>query len=114
MSRTAHLFAGLGFTLLCAFWGLICFVWFISNAVGRDSVPGASIFDSSFLIIYLVAVGGLVCGLWLAFRSFRRAFRTPRCDLPAPSASAEAKRDLATSDEKLAHLVKRNSNDDVV
>jgi hypothetical protein len=109
MSRTAHFLLGLGILLLCVVWCFVCFVWFIGTAIGRDSVPGSSIHDSSFMAVYLVGGAGLVCGLWLALRSFRSALRT-HTDLPpqAPApATPEPQRDPKSQDERLAHLVKK-------
>jgi hypothetical protein len=108
MSRTAHFLVGLGILALCAVWCFVCFVGFIGTAIGRDSVPGASVYDSSFMMIYLVGGAGLICGLWLASRSFRRALRPPRLDEPpAASPPASDQERGATADEKLAHLVKK-------
>jgi hypothetical protein len=112
MSRSAHLFVGLAILALCAVWCFVCFVWFIGNAVGRDSVPGASIHDSSFMAIYLFGGAGLICGLWFAVRSFGRALRSPRLDLPShaapqPVTPEEQQRDMRTPDDRLAHLVKK-------
>ena len=111
MSRTAHFLVGLAILALCVAWCFVCFVWFIGNAVGRDSVPGASIHDSSFMAIYLVGGAGLICGLWFAFRSFGRALRPPRLDLPLPAATPlvapEQQHNTKTPDDRLAHLVKK-------
>jgi hypothetical protein len=111
MSRTAHFLVGLVILALCAAWCFVCFVWFIGNAIGRDSVPGASIHDSSFMAIYLIGGVGLICGLWFAFRSFCRALRPPRLDLPphaaTPPVAPEQQHDTKTPDDRLAHLVKK-------
>jgi hypothetical protein len=111
MTRTAHFFVGLAILALCAAWCLFCFVCFIGNAVGRDSVPGASIYDSSFIAIYLVGGAGLICGLWFALRSFGRALRSPRQDLPrlavTPPIASEQQHDTKSPDDKLAHLLKK-------
>ena len=118
MSRTAHFLVGLGILALCAVWCVVCFAGFIGNAVGRDSVPGASIHDSSFMVIYLIGGGGLICGVWFAFRSFRRALRPPRVESSGSPviqerrhdpAAPDQKRDPATPDERLAHLVKKKT-----
>jgi len=63
------------------------------------------------MVIYLVGGGGLICGLWLAFRSFRRALHPPRLDSPAPQVTPEQPHDLATPDERLAHLVKKKETE---
>lgn len=63
------------------------------------------------LLIYFVGGAGLVCGLWLAFKSFHRALRAPRLDLPgeeaAPGATPGPQQDIKTPDERLAHLLKK-------
>src|ERR1035437_3806490 len=109
MSRTAHLGVGLGVVLLCVLWCFVCFLLFLGNAVGRDSVPGASIYDSSFLTLY--AIGGvvLVAGLYFAFLCFRRALRPPRLEAPpsTPAPPKPTQQEIGTPDERLAHLVKR-------
>lgn len=114
MSRTAHFGIGLGILVLCVIWGFFCFVYFIGNAIARDSVPGASVYDSSFIILYVVGGAGFLVGLWCAFLSFRRALRPPRLDLPtqAPAlpTSPEPLQNLATADERLAHLVKKTES----
>jgi hypothetical protein len=70
VSRTAHFLVGFGILALCAVWCFVCFVGFIGTAISRDSVPGASLYDSSYVMIYLVGGAGLICGLWLAFSQF--------------------------------------------
>lgn len=111
MSRGKHFVNGLGLLLLSAVWCFFCFVVFIGNAVGRDSVPGASAHDSSFMAIYLIGGGGLLCGLFFAFRSFGRALQSPRSASPPQTLSQPAaqdpQQDARTSEERLAHLVKK-------
>jgi len=111
MSRTAHFLVGLVVLVLCIVWCFVWFVWFIGNAIGRDSVPGASIHDSSFMVIYLVGGVGFASGLWFAFRSFCRALRPPRLDLPPhvpiQPATLEQQHEAKTPDERLAHLAKK-------
>jgi hypothetical protein len=106
MSRNAHFGIGIGILLLCVLWLFFGVFMFFAVAAGKDS-RGASIYDSSFIVLYVVFGGGVLGGLWLAFQSFRRALRPPeRVAPPAPS-TAVPKTDLATPEEKLAHLVKR-------
>jgi hypothetical protein len=95
--------------LSCVLWCFVCFLLFLGNAVGRDSVPGASIYDSSFLTLYAIGGGVLVAGLYFAFLSFRRALRPPRLDVPAATQASVMPRqqEPGTPDERLAHLVKR-------
>jgi hypothetical protein len=111
MTRTAHFLVGLAILALCVAWCFVFFVCFIGNALGRDSVARASIHDSSFMAIYLFGGAGLICGLWFAFRSFGRALRPPRLDLPAhaatPPVTPEPHPDTKTPDDRLAHLLKK-------
>ena len=107
MSRNAHFLVGLGILLLSAVWCILCLVGFIGTAIGKDSDPRASLHDSSFLIIFLVGAGGLICGLWFAFKSFRRALRAPRLDPPTSPVTPERQPNLKRAEETLAHLVKK-------
>jgi hypothetical protein len=111
MSRTAHFSIGLGILLLCVLWFLVSFVWFIGLCLSSDSVPGATIYDSSFIALYVVGGAGLLAGLWFAFKNFRRALQPPRLDLPSqaptPMVAPEQPLDKRTPDEKLADLVKK-------
>ena len=82
---------------------------FFGLAVGHDS-RGASIHDSPFIVLYLVFGVGFLVGLRFAFRSFRRALRSPRLDSQAETGQAlntlKQPEDAASPDERLAHLVK--------
>jgi hypothetical protein len=109
MSRLSRLGIGVALCVL----GLIClgigYVAFIGTAISKDSAPGASIFDSGFIIIYII-FGGLVLGaFWFALRNFRRAFSPPprTTSHPPPIADTAAVASGVTPDEKLAHLVKK-------
>ena len=107
MSRNAHFGIGILIIGLGVFWCFVGVAWFIGLAVSRDSVPEASIFDSSFVSFYFVWGSIFLACIWGAFRSFRQARRqTVRVPPAAPSAP-EQQPELATPDEKLAHLVKR-------
>jgi hypothetical protein len=117
MSRGSHFGISVGIGLFCVLWCFIGVAWFFGLAVSRDSVSGASIFDSSFIVFY-VFWGSVFLGcLWGAFQSFRRAARTPQRNLPmeTPTSSTESEQhDLATPDEKLAHLVKKPKDEPTV
>ena len=77
MNRAAHLGIAIVTTAFCVLWSVIGLEWFLGLAIRLDDVPGASIFDSSF-ITFCIGWGGLfVGGLWFAFRNFRRALRFP-------------------------------------
>ena len=111
MSRTAHFGIGLGVLLFCMLWCFVCYLLFFGNAVARDSVPGASAYDSSFVTLYEIGGVVLVAGLCCAFVCFRRALRPPRVDVsPATPRSAKpSPQDVGTSEERLARLVKRTN-----
>ena len=105
MSRNAHFGIGIGILLLCVLWFFFGVFMFFAIAAGKDSRDG-SIYDSSFIVLYVVFGGGLLGGLWTAFQSFRRALRPPNKVVPrAPTPKQPT--DLATADERLAHLVKK-------
>lgn len=106
MSRNAHLGIGIGVLLLCSLWFIFGVFMFFALAAGKDS-RGGSIFDSSFILLYLVFGGGLLAGLWIALRSFRRALRPPTKVTPPISPTVEQPSTLATPDDKLAHLIKK-------
>ncbi len=111
MSKLSHLGIGLALCVFC----LVClglgYVAFIGTAISKDSVPGASVFNSGFIIIYVVFGGLILGGLWLAFLSFRRVFAAPPRSTREPAVMAEQKTSAVpshgTPDDKLAHMVKR-------
>jgi hypothetical protein len=107
MSRTAHFLVGLGILALCVAWSIFCVFCFFSNAFGHDSLPGANIFEPSFLIIYLTGVIGLLCGLVLAFRCFYRAFKSPQQKLLVKTSPPQQKTDFQTPNDRLSSLVKK-------
>lgn len=109
MSRNAYF-------LIAVVLGFVGYVWwkakwllYWGNAVGKDST-GASFYDASF-IVALVVWGGIFVGiLWGMWWCLKRAFRPPRKNvghLPPEAAQTQKAPDLATPDEKLAHLVKK-------
>jgi hypothetical protein len=108
MSRNTHFAIGTGILVLCAFWCLMGIAWFFGLGFGRDSVPGASVFDSSFMTFYILWGSGFLLFLWAAFRSFQTALRRPKRAVPpsAPSATAQQVA-VATPDKKLARLLKK-------
>jgi hypothetical protein len=110
MSRKLHFGIGLAVLLFCFLWCLLGFLQFMSLAVGRDSIPGASVFDSSFISFYVIWGAVFLGCLWLILRSFSRAMRRAQSNPSADAVSRnglEQQSKMATPDEKLAHLVKR-------
>ena len=110
MNRVSHLGIGIG---LCVF-SFVCFsmgrLMFLGMAIGKDSVPGASIFDGDFITLYVVDSSLILGALWFALLSFRRAFRPPTRRPSVPPATAIQALEIhsaATPEEKLAHLVKK-------
>jgi cytochrome b561 len=110
VSRTAHFGIGVGIILLCVLWCVFGVFVFWAVAVGKDS-RGATIYDSSFITLYVIFGAGLLVGFGLAFLSFRRALRPPQLDSPPEPplelSTPERRDDVATPDERLAHLVKK-------
>jgi hypothetical protein len=106
MSRNAHFGIGIGILLLCVLWIFFGVFMFFANAAGKDS-SGGSIYDSSFIALYVVFGGGLLGGLWFAFQSFRRALRPPERVVSQAAPPSEQPTELPTPDERLAHLVKK-------
>ncbi len=83
---------------------------FFAMAIGKESVPSASVFGGDFIILYAVCGGLIVGALWFAFLNFRRAFRPPRTEHSVSVAAADQTAQLpstATPDEKPAHLLKQ-------
>ena len=107
MSRTAHFLVGMGILALCAVWCFGYFVALLGTAIGLDPLPGTSIYDPSFMMLHLVGAGALICGLWFAVRSFRRALNPSQLESPAPPASPEQKHNHVTRDEKSADLAEK-------
>lgn len=106
MSRNAHFGIGIGILLLCVLWFFFGVIMFFAIATGKDS-RGASIYDPSFIVLYVVFGGGLLGGLWFAFQSFRRAMRPPDRIIFPTAPLADQPTELATPNERLAHLVKK-------
>ena len=110
LSRAKHFLIGLGLLLLSAIWSFLFYVIFIGNAIARDSVPGASVHDPTFVAIYAIGGAGLLCGVYFAIRSLGRTLQpAPRPHSPAPPSQPglqEQRPEAKTSDEKLAHLIK--------
>jgi len=86
-------------------WCIVGQILWMGAAMG-----GASGSDVSFILGVVVWGGVLLASLRAAFLSLKRALRAPtRTPSPTPAASArtlEAQQALATTDERLAHLVK--------
>ncbi len=106
MSRNARFGIGIVSLLLCVLWFFFGVFVFFANAAGKDS-RGVGIYDSSFIVLYVVFGGGLLGGLWFAFHSFRRAFRPPERIVSPTAPRSEQPTKLATPDDRLAHLVKK-------
>lgn len=110
MSRLSHLGIGVALCFFCAICFIVgCFAFF-GTAINKNSVPGASVFDGGFIVIYVVFGGLILGGLWFALASFRRVFRAAPRQAPAPAPVATQAPQLpstATPDEKLAHLVRK-------
>jgi hypothetical protein len=111
MTRLAHLGIGVALIGFCCFCAWTGFLLFIGLAVSKDSVPGASVFDVDFLVLYVVCGGVILVGLWAALASLKRAFRAPpRQQAVAAQRSAVPQHPLApgsTPDERLAPLVRK-------
>jgi len=106
MSRNAHFGIGIGVLFLCVVWFVFGVFLFFAAAAGKDS-RGASIYDSSFIVLYVVFGSGLLVGLWAAFRSFRRALQSSERDVPPTAPAFTTPTELATPDERLSDLVKK-------
>src|SRR6185369_140176 len=101
------LFLGIGTLLLCVFWCFFGLMMFWAAAVGLDG-RGAGLDHPDFIKVYVVFGGGLLGGLWFAFRSFMLAFRARR-NAPVGQKTAppeQSKQEKTAGDERLAHLVK--------
>jgi hypothetical protein len=107
MSRTAHIGIGLVILVLCFLWCIFGLFMFFALAAGRD---GGTIYDSAFIVLYLIFGAGFLAGLRSAFLGFRRALQSPQLDAQFEPGQAIVTRtqqdDIASSDEKLAHLMK--------
>jgi len=111
MSRIAHFGIALAILTICVLWCVFGVFMFFALAAGRDS-RGGTIYDSAFIVLYLIFGAGFFVGLWFAFRSFRSALRPSRPVSQietgqAPDATKQQDA-LATPDERLAHLVKES------
>ena len=110
MSRTSHLYIGIGlclFSFVCLWCG---YMMFLMSAIGKDSVPGARLFDGGTIIIFILFGGPGVGALWFAFRNFKRAFQPPPRQRSEPLPRAEQAPGVptvGTPDERLAYLVKK-------
>jgi hypothetical protein len=90
------------------FWFVLGVFWFMGIAATRDS--RASFLDSPFVSFFFIWGSVFLGSLWGALVCLRRVVRlsraTPHLQSAAPSVCRE-QTDLATPDEKLAHLLKR-------
>ena len=110
MSRTAYFCIAVALGFVGWFMTVIYTVLNIGNGLGKDSVPGASFYDAGFITV-LVIWGGIFLGIiWGAWTCLKRAFRPPPKEAssssPQPVQPQKAS-ELATPDERLAHLVKK-------
>lgn len=98
----------IGFCCFCACTG---FLLFVGLAVSKDSVPGASVFDADFLVLYVICGGVILVGLWAALASLKRAFRAPprhqTVAAPPPIPPQHPLAPGSTPDERLAPLVRK-------
>jgi len=112
MSRLSRLGIGIALCLFCVICFGVGYVAFIGTAISKDSVPGASVFDGKFIVVYVV-FGGLILGaLWFALINFKSAFAAPqRPGRPEAAQDPEPRpASGATPEERLAHLVKQPSD----
>ncbi len=96
-------------------WFFIGVAWFIGLAVGRDSVPGASLFDGAFILFYVVW-GGIFLGIIIMalsnlWRSVQPSPRKPSSELPSQFVQTQGLATGATPDERLAPLLKKENQD---
>ena len=99
-------------------FALACFVFgsfmFFALAAGKDSVPGASIFDSEFVMLYVVCGGLILASVWVGLVNFGRAFgpggRQNAFSIPRNPTTPQVL-EGATPDDRLAHLVQKGNRD---
>lgn len=101
MSKLSHLGIGVALLLFFLFWCVFGVFMFVGY--------GAFGFSADAYVVLWAAV--FLASIWGMFSTFRRALRASRSDSPAEAVTAqrsvERKPDVATPDEKLAHLVKK-------
>jgi hypothetical protein len=105
MTRGAHFGIGLAILGLCVAWFYFGVFIFFAAAAGKDS-RGASLSD--FVPVFVVFGGGFLFGFCAAFLSFRRALRRESAVIPPPAPTSPHTSEVATPDQRLAHLVKNN------
>lgn len=113
MSRFSHFNIGIMLCICATICSIFGYFVFLAYAAGKDG-SGGSIFDGSFILIFLI-FGGLILGsLWAAFANFRRGLRHSKPETgtvktqPVASSRPPAP---TTADEKLAHLVPKRKDD---
>jgi hypothetical protein len=101
MSKLSHFGIGVALLLFLLFWCVFGVLMFVGY--------GAFGFSADAYVVLWAAV--FLTSIWGIFFTFRRALRTSRSDFPVETvtaqSSSERKPDVATPDEKLAHLVKK-------
>jgi len=114
VTRLAHFGISVALTALSVLCGVIGVVLSFALAVSKDSVPGASIVDADFILLYVVCGGFILAGLWGAWNNLKRALQAPKkpatAVAPAPFAPAHTLASGATADERLAPLVKHSDS----
>jgi hypothetical protein len=101
MSKLSHLGIGVALLLFFLFWcafGVFMFVGYGAFGFGADA----------FVVLWAAV---FLASVWGMFSTFRRALRTWRSDSRVETRTihslSEQKPEVATPDERLAHLVKK-------
>jgi hypothetical protein len=101
MSKLLHFGIGVALLLFFLFWCVFGVFMFVGYGAFGFSADG-------YVVLW---VGVFLASIWGIFSTFRRALRAPRRDSPTETVTAgsspERQPDVATPDEKLAHLVKK-------
>jgi hypothetical protein len=110
MNRTTYFCIAVALGFVGWFWSFGYTVLYVGNGLAKDSVPGASFYDGGYIIMLVIWSGIFLGIIWSAWFCLKRAFRPPpkvsSSSTPEPIQSDKAS-ELATPDERLAHLVKK-------